>query len=337
MFFFNRLAAAKLRKLILMGFAFLVVMVALVLTRKTDPRDQEVPCTLLEGFGKPVNALAFSPDSKTLATGEGWLDGTGAVRLWDANAGTEQVSISEFPNAIFSLAFSPEGRTLAIGCYDGTVKLRDLLLGQDTHIVHCSETLQYKVAFSPDGRILATWGTGCLLRDLTTGDEQTIEGGFGPLAFCPDCHPMAIARFHSFTICDALKKKKLSTLTTDTHLFWTIVFSPDARTVAAAGRNGTMTLWDANSGEERMTLPGHQDQVNAIVFSPDGKMLASGSFDGTLKLWAVASGEELASLPGHAGSVTALAFAPDGQKMASASHDQTVRIWHLGNLKNSGR
>jgi WD40 repeat protein len=337
MFFSNILRIAKHRKPVLASLALVGVTAGLfTLSRTTDPGEDEISCTLLEEFGKPINALVFSADSKTLATGDGWVDRTGEVKLWDVDAGTEPALIGEYPNAIVSLAFSPDGRILAFGCHDGTVKLRDLLLCQDSVVFQNSEACQYQVAFSLDGRILATWGAKNYLhmRDMTTGDEQTIEGIRGPVAFCPDDHPLGIARFHNVTICDALKGQKLLTLRADTHALWTIVFSPDGRIVAAAAHDGTVTVWDANSGAQRMTLPGHQDLVNAVVFSADGKMLASGSFDGTVKLWAAGTGEELACLHGHTRAVTALAYAPDGRKIASGSHDQTVRVWHLGNRWN---
>ncbi len=338
MFFPSALLAAKHRKPVLVSLALVGITAGLfILARTTNPGEDEISCTILEGFGKPINALAFSPDGKTLATGDGWVDRTGEVKLWDVDAGTEPALIGEYPNAILSLAFSPDGRILAIGCYDGTVRLRDLLLGQDRLVFRNSEACQYKVAFSLDGRILATWGAkNCLhLRDMSTGDEQSIEGVMGPVAFCPDDHPLGIARFHNTTICDPLKGQKLLTLGAATHALWTVVFSPDGRTVAAAAHDGTVTVWDANSGEVRMTLPGHQHQVNALVFSGDGKMLASGSFDGTVELWAVGTGEELGCFHGHTRAVSALAFAPDGQKVASGSHDQTVRVWHLGQRRKN--
>jgi WD40 repeat protein len=44
-------------------------------------------------------------------------------------------------------------------------------------------------------------------------------------------------------------------------------------------------LWDADTGEELVRLPGHSDYVFSLAFSPDGKTLVSSSGDTTLRLW----------------------------------------------------
>ena len=44
-------------------------------------------------------------------------------------------------------------------------------------------------------------------------------------------------------------------------------------------------MWDAESGEETLTLKGHTWKVESVVFSPDGKRIVSGSWDQTLKVW----------------------------------------------------
>ena len=190
MFFSTVFAIAKHRKLAFVSLAFLGVTFTFFLASKSDIRQEGIPCTTLEGFGNPVRALAFSPDGKSLATGDGSLT-RGTTKLWNVETGTERLRIGEYTNAIPSLVFSPDGRTLAIGCYDGTVSFWDLLLGQDRMVFRNSERCHYMAAFSPDGRILATWGTiGIWLCDLTTGGEQAFGGVTGPVAFVPDDHPL---------------------------------------------------------------------------------------------------------------------------------------------------
>ncbi len=50
-------------------------------------------------------------------------------------------------------------------------------------------------------------------------------------------------------------------------------------------RDGTVRLWDADTGQHLRTITGHTDNVNSVAFSPDGEKIASGSWDGTVLLW----------------------------------------------------
>jgi WD40 repeat protein len=54
---------------------------------------------------------------------------------------------------------------------------------------------------------------------------------------------------------------------------------------ASSGCDRTVKVWDAMSGQETLTLKGHNDPVMSLEFSPDGKWLASRSGDQTLKVW----------------------------------------------------
>ena len=60
---------------------------------------------------KPVRTMDFSPDGKTLATGED----DGGVRLWDAASGDELLTLRSDPGAVRQLRFSPDGGVLAAG------------------------------------------------------------------------------------------------------------------------------------------------------------------------------------------------------------------------------
>src|SRR5439155_26587846 len=105
-----------------------------------------------------------------------------------------------------------------------------------------------------------------------------------------------------------------------------VAIAPDGREVLSGGADGTVRLWEAQTGRELACMIGHRDKVWAVVFLPDGKRALTAGKDHSVKLWDLKAGREIRSFEGRTNR--SLAVSPDGKLAITGSlSDGMVRLW----------
>ncbi len=122
-----------------------------------------------------------------------------------------------------------------------------------------------------------------------------------------------------------------------------LALSPDGKTLASAGEDMIVQLWDVVTAKPTAKLADHKDWILALAFSPDNKQVASGAVDGTVRLWDVGAAKKIAQLPAPPTplpktppdpvAVHALAFSPDGKALYLGGADGNIQVVNLGDGK----
>ena len=111
----------------------------------------------------------------------------------------------------------------------------------------------------------------------------------------------------------------------------TVAFSPDDGFLVFGHLDGTINIWDVQTGTMSRTLKRNRSSFSmSFAFSSCGTMIASGDFDGTVRIWNILLGKCVRVFQGHSGAVKDVCWLATSNQIVSASYDLTVRIWDVG-------
>lgn len=254
--------------------------------------DNKRPTRNLVAHDQWVYGLAFSPDGRTLLTG----DERAKIIAWNVTNGQQ---IREFPRTrghqrgIQSLRFRPDGQQFMSVGKDDVICIWNLSGG------------------NPVGRIL---GEGANVYDgvmLKTGAIWTATLAEGARLYDPN-------------------RIKIATLTLPGGQgAASMVLNPGGTLVATGGRDGQVTLWDVRIRQRIASLKAHEYGVQVMAMSPNGRLIATSSNDRRVVVWDVARRAKLAEFENMSSNGSPLAFTRDGKFLVAANVNDELTTFSI--------
>jgi hypothetical protein len=294
--------------------------------------------TLEAGHPQPINALALSPDGKTLLTsGE---EGSVMLRDYPSGGGLRTAASASILEG--AAAFSPDARRVAWASHTGkTSSLTVYDLAQKKAVLKRDfpgERIGSLACNPLDGSlVLATTGAGGIgirriEKTLKSQSQMILDDakGFVSAALSPAGGLLAVVGKKSIDLYSTSSLSLARSLGNSETVSARAAISADEQTVAGLlllPKAATVCLWNAGTGQEkgRLTLP-EPETVEAFALSPDGRHLALASGEG-FSLWdAVARRFVIRKGGSEAGAV---AFSPDGRQALSAETGGQIQVWEV--------
>jgi WD40 repeat protein len=281
---------------------------------------------VLSGHTDSVMAVAWSPDSRLLASGS--MDGT--VRLW--NKAGDSVSTLNIGSPVYCLAWAPGGKTIAVCA--GSVQLWDLK-GNKLADFPSVDSPPLTLAWSSNGKQIV----------YGTGDKSGRPHHYLRLINAKDGSPEGVLLYGVQSLDEVayLPGNKLGGVSVggivglwdSTGRLLNIFFGPETGASGAWSHNGKLFALGATQitlyspiGVPVQKLEGKTEGVWAMAWSRDDSLFAASFQDKSIHIWS-AAGTLLQTLTAHTHFVSSLAFSPDGTTLASGSYDKTAHLWSV--------
>jgi WD40 repeat protein len=161
--------------------------------------------------------------------------------------------------------------------------------------------------------------------DMKSGELLSRYDGYSA-AYSPDGKRLAIVLPNDTVKMIEVGTGKEIPLAGQIDAIFAIAFNQDGSRLVTTAGDSTPKIWDAKTGQEMLSLPGHSDFVSSAVFDPTGTHLLTASDDGTARVWDTATGEQLLTLSDHPGWVVGAEYSPDAKRLATLSGNEAY-IW----------
>jgi RNA polymerase sigma factor (sigma-70 family) len=284
--------------------------------------------------GSRAVLAALSADGTTLAT-TGGKNGE-KLSLWDVRTGQllRELTLQEKPGFVTRLDFSPDNLSIVTKSPNGDIGMWDLTTGKEIHkFPRSNENNSPSYGFTPDGHTLtagqldgiADWDVASGVRRATWKQMHLVNG----VVYSPDAKLLAVSTHRSLHLIDAVTKKERWMIDDlPVRSLYILCFSPDSKTLACAGDDTSIRLWDVASSKQLLKQSGHTSPVSRMAFTPDDKWLITWGYRDPIMAWDTAAWSRAHTFKGSASDLGAFVLSPDGQVVHTGDRAGGLYSWN---------
>jgi len=317
------------------------------------------PPAIYDKFPAVINALAFTPDSKSLVVG-----GQHELVVWNVAEAKVEKRIATRAERAHAMLFLPDGKLVVAGGrpgQEGDVRIFDINAGTPKTVEGApmldginDKAVMLKQLLDADDSVL------CLA--VSADGKKLASGGWDRIV-------------NVWDLSKGIAEAKLEqSIENHADKVFGVSFTPDGKFLLSCGFDKTAKMWDLEKKESVLTFPDHQAGVNGVVAKGDGKLgfsvgddnqlrafnltgeaagkqvraaaaggkgvfkivqdpkqpiLVTCSADQTVRLWNTESGAAVKTLSGHTDWIYAIAVSPDGTMVASGAWNGEVKVWKI--------
>jgi WD40 repeat protein len=229
-------------------------------------------------------SMALVPGGETLAVAR-----KGRLNLFNLQSGPPAQSFGEARDVETPfLTYSPDGSSIAVGSEEGEIDVFDLATGRRTRILHGGRDLR-AIFFKANGDLVTADGLGDIyiwdvdavgspMEKITVGARiagATVGGGVLVMGDGADWYSADLETFVPLFAPTFAHPGGITAA----------AISPDGSVFATGGRDGTVKIWDLETGDELMVLTGATQPIQSLAIDDDATLVAAMAADRVLRVY----------------------------------------------------